>query len=160
VRAILKHTEDAVVKARTIAGKFETELQVGDWSLATGPAMPALLRKFQQTMPNVKVKVHDWPVQKNIAGVRDGRLQLAIILPPLKASEFEGLRFEPLFTGRVLLAVSSDHPFANKQSVLLADAARQPFIGLTRQDYPRYFEYLNAIFARVRHKPRVMEEHD
>src|SRR5215510_8342282 len=28
-RAILKHTEDAVVKARRIAGKFETELHVG-----------------------------------------------------------------------------------------------------------------------------------
>ena len=159
-RAILKHTEGAVVKVRTIAGKFETELQVGDWSLATGRTMHALLRAYQQAMPNVKVKVHDWPVQKNIAGVRDGRLQLAIILPPLKASAFEGLRFEPLFTGRVFLAVSSDHPFANKESVSLAVAAREPFIGLTRQDYPRYFEYLNAIFARVNDKPRVVEEHD
>ena len=42
----------------------------------------------------------------------------------------------------------------------MADAAREPFIGLTRQDYPRYFEYLNAVFARVNDKPRVMEEHD
>jgi len=159
-RAILKHTEDAVVKVRTIAGKFETELHVGDWSLATGPTMPALLRAYQQAMPNVKVKVHDWPVQKNIDGVRDGRLQLAIILPPLKAGALDDLRFEPLCTGRVLLAISSDHPFANKQSVSLADAAREPFIGPTRQDYPRYFEYLNAAFARVNDKPRVMEEHD
>ena len=159
-RAILKHTEDAVVKVRTIAGKFETELQVGDLSIATGRTMPALLRAYQQAMPNVKVKVHDWPVERNIAGVRDGRLQLAIILRPLKASAFDELRFEPLFTGRVFLAVSSDHPLAKKKSVSLADAAREPFIGLTRQDYPRYFEYLNAIFARVNDKPRVLEEHD
>jgi LysR family transcriptional regulator, benzoate and cis,cis-muconate-responsive activator of ben and cat genes len=159
-RAILKHTEDAVAKARTIAGKFETELQVGEWSLATVRRMPALLRAYQQAMPNVKVKVHDWPVQKNIDGVRDGRLQLAIILPPLKGGTLDDLRFEPLCTGRVLLAVSSDHPFTNKQSVSLADAAREPFIGPTRQDYPRYFEYLNATFARVNNKPRVTEEHD
>ena len=159
-RAILKHTGDAVVKVRTIAGKLETELQVGDLSIATGRTMPALLRAYQQAMPKVKVKVHDWPVERNIAGVRDGRLQLAIILRPLKANAFDELRFEPLFTGRVFLAVSSDHPFAEKQSVSLAEAAREPFIGLTRQDYPRYFEYLNAVFARVNDKPRVMEEHD
>ena len=159
-RAILKHTDDAVGKVRAIAGKTETELHIGDWPLATGRVMPALLRAYQQAMPNVKVKVHDWPVEKNIAGVRDGRLQLAIILPPLKANALEELRFEELLTARVCLAVSCDHPFARRQSVSLADAAREPFIGLTREEYPRYLEYLNAIFARVNDKPRLVEEQD
>ena len=118
-RAILKQTDDAVGKVRAIAGKGETELHIGDWPLATGRIMPALLRAYQKAMPNVKVKMHDWPVEKNIAGVRDGRLQLAIILPPLKAHALEELRFEPLLTGRVCLAVSCDHPFAKRRSVSL-----------------------------------------
>jgi LysR family transcriptional regulator, benzoate and cis,cis-muconate-responsive activator of ben and cat genes len=159
-RAILKQTDNAVLKVRALAGKAKTELHVGDWPLATGRVMPSLLRAYQQAMPNVKVKVHDWPVEKNIASVRDNRLQLAIILPPLKANALDELRFEPLFTGRVCLAVSRDHPFAKKQSVSLVEAAREPFIGLTREDYPRYLEYLNAIFARVTDKPRVVEEQD
>lgn len=159
-RAILNQTDAAVGKVRAIAGKADTELHVGDWPMATGRVMPALMRAYQNAMPNVKVQVHDWPVEKNIAGVRDGRLQLAIILPPLKASALEELRFEPLFTGSVRLAVSCDHPFASRRSVSLGDAAREPFIGLTHKEYPRYFEYLNAIFARVTDKPRVVEEHD
>ena len=48
----------------------------------------------------------------------------------------------------------------DRQSVSLADAAREPFIGLTHEEYPRYKEYLGAIFARVNDKPRVVEEHD
>ena len=159
-RAILKHTDEAVSKVRAIAGKSQTELHIGDWPLATGRVMPSLLRAYQQAMPNTKVKVHDWPVEKNIAGVRDGRLQLAIILPPLKANALEELRFEELLTARVCLAVSCAHPFARRQSVSLADAAREPFIGLTHEEYPRYLEYLNAIFARVNDKPRLVEEHD
>jgi DNA-binding transcriptional LysR family regulator len=159
-RAILKHTDDAVGKVRAIAGKLETELHIGDWPLATGRVMPSLLRAYQQAMPNVKVKVHDWPVEKNIAGVRDGRLQLAIIIPPLKANALEELRFEELLTARVCLAVSCDHQFARRQSVSLADAAREAFVGLTREEYPRYLEYLNAIFARVSDKPRLVEEQD
>jgi LysR family transcriptional regulator, benzoate and cis,cis-muconate-responsive activator of ben and cat genes len=159
-RAILKQTADAVGKVRAIAGKGETELHIGDWPLATGQIMPGLLRAYQQAVPGVRVKLHDWPVEKNIAGVRDGRLQLAIIIPPLKANVLEDLRFEQLFTARVCLAVSSNHPFARRQSVSLADAARQSFIALTREEYPRHQEYLDAIFARVPHKPRIVEEHD
>ena len=87
-------------------------------------------------------------------------MQLAVILPPLKANALEELRFEELLTARVCLAVSCDHPLARRQSISLADAAREPFIGLTHEEYPRYLEYLNAIFARVNDKPRLVEEHD
>ena len=159
-RAILKHTQEAVGKVRAIAGKSDTELHVGDWVMATGRIMPVLLQAYQKAMPNVKVKMHDWPVEKNIAAVRDGRLHLAILLPPLKANALEDLRFQPLLTGAVCLAVSLTHPFAKKKSVSLADAAREPFIGLTPEDYPRYIEYLDAIFLRVPDKPRIVEEHD
>src|SRR4029077_3981100 len=41
--AILKHTEDAVLKVRAIGGKRDTELLVGDWPLGTGRIMPRLL---------------------------------------------------------------------------------------------------------------------
>ena len=148
-RAILKQTDDAVGKVRAIAGKARPSCTsaIGRWQPAG--LCPQLLRAYQQAMPNVKVKMHDWPVEKNIAGVRDGRLQLAIILPPLKAHALEELRFEPLLTARVCLAVSCDHPFAKKQSVSLADAAREPFIGLTHEEYPRYLEYLRCDSSRA-----------
>src|SRR5262249_1194283 len=157
-RAILKHADDAVLKARGIAGK--EELLVGDWPLGTGRMMPALLRAYQQAMPNVAVKLHDWTVDQNITGVRDGRLQLAIILFPLKGNALAELQFQELTTARVCLAVSAEHPFARRKSLALAEAAREPFIGLTAEKYPRYEEYVAAIFARVNEKPRILEEHD
>ena len=159
-RAILKDTDNAVATVRALAGKRETELHIGDWPLATGRIMPALLRAYQKAMPKVKVKLHDWPVEKNIAGVRESRLHLAIIIPPLKSNSLDELNFEELLTLRVCLAVSSNHPFARKQSVSLADAAREPFIGLIREKYPRYQEYVTAIFAKVSVKPRIVEDHD
>src|SRR5262252_727110 len=55
-RAILKHADEAVVKTRVVAGK--QELRVGDWPLGTARIMPALLRAYQQAMPNVHVKLH------------------------------------------------------------------------------------------------------
>ena len=47
-RAILKHAGHAVLTGRAVAGKFETELRVGDWP-STG-ASPVLLHAYQQAM--------------------------------------------------------------------------------------------------------------
>lgn len=159
-RAILKHTNEAVLKARTIGGKRETELHVGDFSLATARIMPRLLRDYQEAMPNVRVKLHDWAVEKELAGVNDGRLQLAIIIPPLTGNWLRELRFEELLTVRICLAVSCNHPFARRQSVSLAEAAREPFVGLMHEEFPQHRVYLSATFARVKDKPRIVEEHD
>ena len=159
-RAILKHTNDAVLKARAIGGKRETELHVGDFPLAAARIMPRLLRDYQKAMPNVHVKLHDWPVEKEIAGVRDGRLQLAIIVPPFTGNWRRELRFEELLTVRVCLAVSCNHPFAQRKAVSLTDAAREPFVGLLHEEYPQHRVYVGAIFARVKDKPRFVEEHD
>ena len=159
-RAILKHANEAVLKARTIGGKRETELHVGDFPLAAARIMPRLLRDYQKAMPNVHVKLHDWPVEKEIAGVRDGRLQLAIIVPPFTGNWRRELRFEELLTVRVCLAVSCNHPFAQRKAVSLTDAAREPFVGLLHEEYPQHRVYVDAIFARVKDKPRFVEEHD
>jgi LysR family transcriptional regulator, benzoate and cis,cis-muconate-responsive activator of ben and cat genes len=159
-RAILKCTDEAVLKARAIGGKRETELHVGDFPLVAARIMPRLLREYQKAMPNVHVKLHDWPVEKEIAAVRDGQLQLAIIVPPFTGNWRRELRFEELLTVRVCLAVSCNHPFAQRKTIPLAEAAREPFVGLLHEEYPQHRVYVGAIFARVKDKPRFVEEHD
>jgi len=36
----------------------------------------------------------------------------------------------------------------------------EPLIGLTREDYPNYYDYLAMVFSKLKQKPRVVEEHD
>ena len=159
-RAILKYTNDAVLKARAIGGKCETELHVGDFPLVAARIMPRLLRNYKEAMPNVHVQLHEWTEESEIAAVRDGRLQLAILIPPLTGNWRRGLRFEELLGLRVCLAVSCNHPFVQRKAVSLTEAARQPFVGLLHESFPQHRVYVAAIFARVREKPRFVEEHD
>jgi DNA-binding transcriptional LysR family regulator len=44
--------------------------------------------------------------------------------------------------------------------VTLAEAAREPLISYTRKDYPDAHENLTAMFAAIKAKPRIVEEHD
>jgi LysR family transcriptional regulator, benzoate and cis,cis-muconate-responsive activator of ben and cat genes len=159
-RAVLERTNEAVRSVRAFAQAGETELHVGYTPALRVQIVSPTLRAFQWEMPKVHVKLHDWSNEKIVTGLRDGRLQLAFTVRPSKRGKSRDLRFEELLREQVRLAVPPTHPFAQRRSVSLADAAKEAFVGLTREDFPDYNANLAAIFAPVKNKPRVIEEHD
>ena len=159
-RAILKHTDEAVLKARGIAGAEPTELHVGYSPTPVAEILPKTLRAFQRAMPNVHVRLHDRSNKAILDGVRDRRLQLGLIVSSPKASSLRDVRYEELFHERVCVAVAPQHPFARRRAIPLTEAAAEQLIGLTREDYPEYYDYLSIIFSKVKQKPRVVEEHE
>jgi len=44
------------------------------------------------------------------------------------------------------VAVALQHPFARRRAIPIAQVAAEPLIGLTREDYPNYYDYLSIIF--------------
>jgi DNA-binding transcriptional LysR family regulator len=159
-RELLRQADDAVKKARAIASEEPTELHVGYSPTPFAEILPKALRAFQAAMPNVHVRLHDWSNKDILEGIRDGRLQLGLIVPPAKASALHDLRYEELFHERVCVAVAPEHPFARRRAIPIAEVAAEPLIGLTREDYPNFYDYLSIIFSKVKQKPRVVEEHD
>ena len=159
-RALLQNAEEAVTKARAVASTEPTELHVGHSPTPFAEILPKILRAFQRKMPNVHIRLHDWSNKDTLDGIRDGRLELGLITAPPKDSSLRDLRYEELFRQRVCVAVAPQHPFARRRSVPLIEAAAESLICLTREDYPNYHDYLSIIFAKVKQKPRVVEEHD
>jgi DNA-binding transcriptional LysR family regulator len=159
-RAVLERTTEAVKNVRAFAQTGETELHLGYSALPGAQIMPAALRAFQQAMPKVQVRLHDWSSEQIAVGLRDGRLKVALVARPLKRGSFGNFHFEELLPQHIRLAAPPNHPFANRRSVSLAEAAREPFVGLTRECFPDYHRYLAKIFAPVKNKPRVIEEHE
>jgi DNA-binding transcriptional LysR family regulator len=159
-RAVLERTDEAVRNVRALVQAGETELHVGYAQALRARLVSPTLRSFQQAMPKVHVKLHDWSYEQISSCLRDGRLQLAFVIHPPKRGEVRDIRFEELLLEQVRLAVSPTHPLAQRRSVSLADAARELFVGLAREDFPEFGAYFSAIFASVKNKPRVIEEHD
>jgi DNA-binding transcriptional LysR family regulator len=71
-----------------------------------------------------------------------------------------GLRFAELARDSICLAVAPSHPLAGRRTVTLAEIAREPLITYSRKDYPDAHENLVAMFAAIKTKPRIVEEHD
>jgi DNA-binding transcriptional LysR family regulator len=160
-RVILERTDEATRNVRAFAQTGETELHVVYSPLLRAQIVSPALHAFQQAMPRVHVKLHAPTTgDKGMTDLRDGRFQLAFIARPSKRSAFHDLRFEELLRQQVRLGVPPGHPFAQRRSVSLTEAAKEPFVGLSREDFPEYNAYLSAVFAQVKSKPRVIEEYD
>ena len=158
-RAVLERADKAVSAAREIAQGASSELHVGYAPSLTARILPPALRAFQSQLPNVRVRLHDLSTEEMIAGLREGKLQLAFVVR-LSPAMLRGLDFEELAHDDICLAVAPKHPLAKRRTVTLAEAAREPLITYNRKDYPDAHEMLAAMFAGIKSKPRIAEEHD
>src|SRR5260370_12765693 len=127
-RALLRNADEAVTKARAVASAEPSELHVGYSPTPTAEIVPKMLRAFQRAMPNVHVRLHDSSNNAILNGIRDGQLQLGLIVPPLKASALHDVRYEELFHERVCVAAPPQHPFHRRHPIPLPAAAAHPFM--------------------------------
>jgi LysR family transcriptional regulator, benzoate and cis,cis-muconate-responsive activator of ben and cat genes len=158
-RAVLQRAEDAVKAARAVATGARGELHVGYAPSLTARFLPRALRAFQAQSPGVRVKLHDLSTEEMLAGLRAGTLQMALVVR-MKPAMLRGLQFGELARDSFCLAVAPGHPLAGRRAVKLAEVAREPLITYSRKDYPEAYENLAAMFAAIKSKPRIAEEHD
>jgi DNA-binding transcriptional LysR family regulator len=158
-RAVLQRARDAVETARAAAMGGQGELHVGYAPSLTARFLPQTLRAFQAALPNVRVKLHDFSTEEMLGGLREGKLQIAFVVR-LTSALLRGLRFEELARDSLCLAVAPKHPLAGRRTVTLAEAAREPLITYTRKDYPDVHENLADLFAAIKTRPHIAQEHD
>jgi len=158
-RAVLLRADEAVAAARAVATGRRGELHVGYAPVPTVRILPSALRAFQAELPEVRVKLHDLSTEEMLAGLRKGTLQIAFLVRPTRAM-LRGLRFEELVRDLMRLAVPPNHPFARLRSIPIARLAGEPLVAYSRQEYPEYHEYLDALFPTPKSRPRIVEEHE
>jgi DNA-binding transcriptional LysR family regulator len=158
VRQLLRRTDESVEKVRALVRGEYSELHVG-YRFPTMEILPPALAAFQKAMPGVKVLLNELSSDELIAGLRNGMLELAIMLQPA-GEQIAGIEFEPLRTDPYYVALTAAHPFARLKSIPLETVATEPLIGLSRRDFPEYYRNLNRIFAPTGVKPHIAVECD
>lgn len=159
VREVLLRTDQAVQKTRAVARSESTELPVGYAPSLTVQILPKALRAFQKEAPSVRVILHDLSTEEMLVQLRNGTLQLALLVQPTPAM-LRGLTFEEIARYPMCLAVPTDHPLARLRSVSVTQVAGESLIGYSRSGYPEYHEFLQDLFSSLPRPPRLLEEHD
>jgi len=158
-RQILKLADESVEQVRALARGEEGELHMGYAPAPTVEILPPALAAFQKAFPRVRVLLHDFSEQELIDGLRNGRLELAL-MPRGAGPQSVGLEFETLRSYPICVAVAPKHRFARLKTITLEMVAAEPMIGFNRKDYPEYYVGLDRLFEPLGIKPRVVVECD
>jgi LysR family transcriptional regulator, benzoate and cis,cis-muconate-responsive activator of ben and cat genes len=158
-RAVLQRVEDAVKTARAVATGGREELNVGYAPTPTVRILPPTIRAFQAELSKVRVILHDLSTQEMLDQLRAGKLQIAFLVRP-KPPFLRGLQFEVIARDSICIAVPPKHPLARRRTTTLAEVAREPLVTYSRKEYPEYHESLAELFAGIKGKLHIAEEHD
>jgi DNA-binding transcriptional LysR family regulator len=158
-KAVLQRADDAVKKARAVARDGGGEIHVGYAPSLTVQILPPMLRAFQGEFPQVRVTLHDLSSEEMLTQLGGKKLHVALTArPPEKV--LRNFSFVEFARYAICVAVSPVHPLAKSRALTLPQVAREPLIGLTRNNYPEAYGQVVKLFAEGGHKPRFAEEHE
>src|SRR5207237_6930525 len=94
-RAVLQRSDEAVQMVKAVANGERGEVHVGYAPSLTVEILPRALRSFQEANPGVRVQLHDLSTQEMLRDLRDGKLDVALLIQ-VSAKVMAGLVFEEL----------------------------------------------------------------
>ncbi|WP_168735915.1 LysR family transcriptional regulator [Cohnella fermenti] len=107
-----------------------TELRSGSIKLGLPPVIgatlfPSLIGRFQEKYPRVALSFVEHGSRVLEQAVRDGDLELAVIMLPVEESLFN---VAPIIRGQIALGVHPNHRLANRAEVALKELREEKFI--------------------------------
>lgn len=134
-RAILLRAERAVGVAQR-AGRGEIgQLSVGFIPWADFTSVPGMIRTFGERYPDVELDMHSLTMPEQVSALRDGRIQVGIIRPPVDAAD---LVTQPLLSEPLVVVFPHRHRFAAYRRVPWQALATEPYIRFSPKRAPGY----------------------
>jgi DNA-binding transcriptional LysR family regulator len=154
-KAILLRTEEAARNAREIADGGGMTLRIGAIDAASASFLPLALVALRQAHPSVDIRLTETMTAQQLQMLRTGRLDLALIRPPVTAIEFP---FATLREERLVALLPDRHPLARKPAIRMADLVDDQVIIPAKRARPYAYDLVMAYFAAEGLVPRRLQE--
>lgn len=130
-RASLDAADRAMSEAAAASGQIRGSLTVGVIPTVTALDIPAALGRFHRTHPAVRIRLQGGASNEFITAIRGGTMDVAVLglpdsMPP------KGVSARVLARERLVAVVSSEHRFAGRRRLRLADLTGETFV-----DFPQ-----------------------
>lgn len=123
--AILAGVDDAERRLRSGDESEGARLAIGAIPTIAPYVLPPTLESFARKAPHAELIVREDVTTHLVPAVLEGDLDLALVALPVMDAHLES---EPLMVEPLLLAMSRDHPLANRKRVTVRDLSSERFI--------------------------------
>lgn len=125
-RETIRQAQHTIRIAQETAAGFTGLLRLGYIGSALYGRLPDTVRAFRNARPDVRLELHEATTASQIASLRQGTLDAAIVIPPL--ADAEGITLLDFDCDRLCMALPLDHPLSEKDNLNLADLADINFV--------------------------------
>jgi DNA-binding transcriptional LysR family regulator len=105
-------------------------VRIGVSYTVAGYFLPRHFGRFSRSYPRIRAELHELPREAIEAGLRDGTLDLAVMLTS-NLMDKKRLAHETLLRSRRRLWLPVEHPLLSKETITLDDVAHEPYVMLT-----------------------------
>jgi DNA-binding transcriptional LysR family regulator len=158
-KPVLAAFDAAIVEVKRSARGQSAMLRVGYLLSAAPDYLHPALTELRRLHPEVKVKLLDLSPGEQIAALRKGEIDLALIgnAGAFLSREFYVRRLAML---PVLVAMAESHPLAAQATVRLADLRREVFVGAPEADMPGHNRWVAQLCRRAGFRARFVQDAD
>ncbi len=154
-REMVERADKLIVKFRGHTDEASTNLRVGVIDSAAAGLIPQLLPKFQAIHPRISVQLVEQKSIRLLPKILSGRLDIAIIRPPIEADS--RLKFEPLFYETPVVAVPLGHRLAERDHVNIQDMEDEPLIVPDLRSRPHSHDLSIHLFTEIGLSARIVQ---
>ncbi len=150
-RSILAEADRALERARALARGVGSSLVIGSLGPAPGALLSPLLARFGGRHPDVRVEIRAFDFTDTVAGLREGRAQLAFLYAPLHEPD---LVLTPLLAEQRVVVLPRAHRLAGRREVRPADLAGEIFV-TQPESTPQEWRDFWMLVDELGHRPSV-----
>lgn len=156
---LLEKLDATIGEVRRIARGQTDSLRIGYIMSAATDYLGPALASCRAIHPEVKVKLVDLSPGEQIAALRRGDIDVALVgnTDASLAREFYVKRITPL---PVVVALAAQNPLADRSAVKLTDLRREQFVGAKDEDMPGFNQWVIQLCRRAKFRPRFVENAD
>jgi DNA-binding transcriptional LysR family regulator len=155
-RRILSVADEGLHTVRRVASGETGRLMVGFVGSAVYGRFPRLFRRMRERCPEVSLRLSDLSSEEQVAAIKARQLDVGLVRPPLVKAK--GLSMEVLWSETFLVALPENHPLAKRKQVPLSSLAEEPFLMVSRELGPGFYDQILQLCAAARFTPRVEQE--
>jgi LysR family hydrogen peroxide-inducible transcriptional activator len=124
-REVLRGVDSVREAASAFADRVQGLIKIGVIPTIAPYFLPDLLQRTQKRYPGIHFHVTEEPTEQLLASLTGGKLDIAILSPPVASDQVETL---DLFTDEFLLAVPAKHFLARSKGISLSVVKELPMI--------------------------------
>lgn len=125
-RETLRQAHYAIRMAQETAVGLTGLVRLGYVGSALYGRLPDTVRAFRHARPDVRLDLREATTANQIAGLLNGTLDAAIVIPPL--ADAEGIELHGFDQDRLCMALPTDHPLSRQDRLTLTDLADEAFV--------------------------------